>query len=310
MWKLCGGIFLGWGLGSNDFANIFGTSVCAQLIKYRTAAWLCACFVLLGACLEGPKCMATVGDFMELSATTAFICTLSSAAVITIQTYLSLPASVSQAIIGALLGAGAVAGSVNIIKLYWIVLCWILSPIGSLIFSISLYWILGPLLNKFIKNYYWHHSFLKTGVLVVGCYAAYSLGANNVANITGVYAGAGLITPFTAALIGGLSIATGVLSYSHKVMDTVGKKIVPLDAFSAFIASLANALSLHLFTQVGVPVSATQTIVGAVIGVGLCKSYRTVSKKIITVIGISWFVTPLLSGLLTYSTLKLLGKIL
>ena len=310
MWQLSGGIFLGWGLGSNDFANIFGTSVSAGLIRYRTAVLLCVCFLLLGACLEGPKCMTIVGGFTELSVTTAFVCALSSAIVITIQTYLALPASVSQAIIGALLGAGAVTGSINIFKLYWIVSCWILSPICSMIFSISLFWMLGFFVNRYIKNLYWHNAFLTTGVLVGGCYGAYSLGANNVASVTGVYAGAGMISPFNAALIGGLSMAVGVLTYSYKVMETVGKKIVPLDAFSAFIATLANALSLHLFTQVGVPVSATQTIVGAVIGVGLIKNYRTVSKKIITMIGIGWVVTPVLSGLLAYFILKFLGDIL
>ncbi len=305
MWKLCGGIFLGWGQGSNDFANIFGTSVSAGLVRYRTAVLLCSFFLLLGACLEGPKCMATVGKFTELSVTTAFICTLSSAIVIAILTYLALPASASQAIIGALLGVAMVSGSTNFIKLYWIFLCWILSPIGSLVFSIYLYKFLGSFFERFSRNFYWHGVWLTVGVLVAGCYGAYSLGANNVANVTGAYAGAGLLSPLTAALIGGLSMVSGVLTYGYKVMETVGKKIVPLDAFSAFVATLANALTLHLFTQVGVPVSATQTIVGAVIGVGLSRDYRTVSKKIVAMIGMGWIITPLSSGLFTYFVLKI-----
>lgn len=306
MWKLCGGIFLGWGLGSNDFANIFGASVAAGLVRYRTAVLLCACFLLLGACIEGPKCMATIGHFTKLSATTAFVCTMSSAVVISILTYLALPASASQAIIGALLGAGMVTGSMNFFKLYWVVLCWFLSPIGSLVFSICLYRLLGSLFNRFLKNRSWYLACITTGVVGAGCYGSYSLGANNVANVTGVYAGVELISPFTAALIGGLSMAAGVLTYSYKVMETVGKKIVPLDVFSAFIVMLANALTLHLFTQVGVPVSATQTVVGAVIGVGLSRDYRTVSKKIIAMIGMGWTITPFLSGVSTYFTLRLL----
>ena len=304
MWKLSGGIFLGWGLGSNDFANIFGTSVSAGLIRYRTAILLCAFFLLLGACLEGPKCMDTVGRFTELSGITAFICTLSSAIVITILTYLALPASASQAIIGALLGACAVAGSMNFVKLYKIVLCWVLSPFGSLILSMSLYWLLGLLFRRLRQNHYWYKACLTSGVVVAGCYGAYSLGANNVANVTGVYAGTGMISPLAASVIGGLSMASGVLTYSYKVMETVGKKIVPLDAFSAFVATLANALSLHIFTQTGVPVSATQTIIGAVIGVGLSRDYRTVSKKMITVIGLGWVVTPLSAGVITYLALR------
>ena len=149
MWKLCGGIFLGWGLGSNDFANIFGTSVAAGLVRYRTAVMLCAGFLLLGSCLEGPKCMALIGHFTELSPTTAFICTMSSALVISVLTYLSLPASASQAIIGALLGAGIMTGAMNFVKLYWVVLCWVLAPTGSLVFSIALYRLLGSFFNLF-----------------------------------------------------------------------------------------------------------------------------------------------------------------
>ena len=303
MWKLSGGIFLGWGLGSNDFANIFGTSVSAGLIRYRTAILLCASFLLLGAYLEGPKCMNTVGGFTELSGATSFICTLSSAIIIATLTYLALPASASQAIIGALMGAAAMTGTMNFTKLNKIVLCWVISPFSSLIFSMSLYWLLGFLFSRFIKSHYWYNACLTAGVVVAGCYGAYSLGANNVANVTGVYAGTGMITPLTASVIGGLSIASGVLTYSYKVMETVGKKIVPLDAFSAFIATLANALTLHLFTQVGVPVSATQTIVGAVVGVGLSRDYRTVSKKMITSIGLGWIVTPLSAGIFTYLAL-------
>lgn len=305
MWKLSGGIFLGWGLGSNDFANIFGTSVSAGLIRYRTAVLLCAFFLLLGACLEGPKCMDTVGRFTELSETTAFICALSSAVVITILTFLALPASASQAIIGALMGVSAAVGAMDIVKLYRIVFCWVISPFGSLFFSMTLFWFFGLIFKRFLKNLYLYKACLTVGILGAGCYGAYSLGANNVANVTGVYAGIDMISPLTAGLIGGLSMVAGVLTYSYKVMDTVGKKIVPLDAFSAFIATLANALTLHLFTQVGVPVSATQTIVGAVIGVGLIKDYRTVSTKMISMIALGWVVTPLLAGASSYLALKI-----
>ena len=53
MWKIISGIFLGWTLGSNDSANIFGTGVAAKIIRYRTAIILIAIFVVLGAIMEG-----------------------------------------------------------------------------------------------------------------------------------------------------------------------------------------------------------------------------------------------------------------
>jgi PiT family inorganic phosphate transporter len=125
-----------------------------------------------------------------------------------------------------------------------------------------------------------------------------------VANVTGVYVGSGLLTPLQAALVGSLSIASGVLTYSRKVMDTVGKKIVELDGFSAFVSTFSAAITVHLFTQVGVPVSTSQAIVGGVIGVGLVKGARTVSRKTLLEIAIGWVSTPLSSGVIAYLLMR------
>jgi len=144
------------------------------------------------------------------------------------------------------------------------------------------------------------------GIIVAGCYGAYSLGANNVANVTGIYVGSGVLSAEAAALVGGLSIAFGVLTYSRKVMETVGKGIVPLDPFSALVAVLAEALSLHLFTQIGVPVSSSQAIVGAVVGVGLVGDVQTVSVKMLARIGVGWIMTPVSGGVLTYLFIRVL----
>jgi len=306
MWKLFGGIFLGWGLGSNDFANIFGTSVATGLIRYRRAVLLCSVFLLLGAAIEGPKCMTTMGTLSTLSDTTACICTFSAALVIAGLTWLALPASTCQAIVGAILGAGLVSGTTDLGKFYKILACWVLTPLGAILFSMLLYRLLGLLFNRFLRDIYRRQMVLTAGIVIAGSYGSYTFGANNVANITGVYAGSGMLSPFTAALIGGASMALGVITYSYKVMETVGKKVVPLDAFSAFVATMANALTLHLFTQVGVPVSSTQAIIGAVIGIGITKDYRTVSSKILFQIGAGWLLTPLSAGLLTYGLIQLL----
>jgi PiT family inorganic phosphate transporter len=146
---------------------------------------------------------------------------------------------------------------------------------------------------------------IKVSLIFAGCYGAYSLGANNVANVTGVYVGSGLLTPFEAALVGSLSIASGVLTYSKKVMDTIGKKIVELDGFSAFIAEFSAALTVHLFTQVGVPVSTSQAIVGGVTGVGLMKGVKTVKRRTLVEIAIGWLSTPISSGVIAYYLMKI-----
>jgi len=305
MWTLLSGIFLGWGLGSNDAANIFGTGVAANILKYRTAIILISIFVLMGALLEGPKCFATVGKFSNLSATTAFVSALAAGVTVALMSYLSLPVSTSQAIIGSLLGIGIVFGFADFSKLYKVIICWVMTPIAGVILSIALYRVLGFFFERVIADLRLQSFFLTNGLIVAGCYGAYALGANNLANVTGVYVGSGLLTPLEASAIGGLSIASGVLTYSGKVMRTVGMRIVPMDAYSAVVATLSEAITIHLFTQVGVPVSASQAIVGAVVGVGIVKDVKTVSRRMLVEIGIGWISTPLLSGLLSYGIIKI-----
>ena len=306
MWKVLSGVFLGWSLGANDSANIFGPGYATGIVKYRTAIWLTAVFVMIGAVLEGSKCMDVVGDLSRLTAMDAFYCALAGAITMTVLTILAIPASCSQAIIGAIIGVGILSGTADFSKLYKIVACWLFTPICALFTAYLLHRLLGVLINRTITSLTKRSLLYSAGIMVVGCYGAYTLGANNVANVTGIYVGSGVLSAEMAALIGGLSIALGTLTYSRKVMDTVGKGIVPLDPFSALVAVLAEAISLHLFTQIGVPVSSSQAIVGAVVGVGLVGDVQTVSVKMLARIGIGWIMTPVSGGVLSYLFIRAL----
>lgn len=305
MWKLIGGVFVGWGLGSNDSANIFATGVAANVVKFRTATILISVFVVVGALMEGYKAMDTVGQMSRLSPMAAFIAAFAAGLTVSGFSFLSLPVSTSQAIIGAVLGIGMISGIPDLMRLYKVVACWVLTPIGGIVFSYILHPVLGVAFDKTLVNLRLRTVFIRAGLIFAGCYGAYSLGANNVANVTGVYVGTGLLTPFQAALLGSLSIASGVLTYSRKVMDTVGKKIVHLDGFSAFVSTFSAAITVHLFTQVGVPVSSSQAIVGGVTGVGLVRGARTVSKRTLAEIAIGWVSTPLFCGIIAYAMMRI-----
>jgi len=104
---------------------------------------------------------------------------------------------------------------------------------------------------------------------------------------------------------GGISIASGVLTYSKKVMTTVGKEITHLGEYAAFIAEFSEAITVEIFTQVGVPVSTSQAIVGGVVGVGLIKGAKTVNTRTLMEIGIGWISTPVSAGIISYVLLKL-----
>ncbi len=306
MWKVLSGLFLGWSLGANDSANIFGTGYATGLVKYRTAIWLTAVFVMLGAVVEGSKCMDVVGDLSRITAIDAFYCALAGAITMTALTLFAIPASCSQAIIGAVIGAGILSSTADFSRLYKIVACWVFTPICALFTAYLLHRALGYLINKTITSLTKRSLLYSGGIILVGCYGAYALGSNNVANVTGVYVGAGLLSAETAAVVGGLSIALGTLTYSRRVMETVGRGIVPLDPFSALVAVLAEAISLHVFTQIGVPVSSSQAIVGAVVGVGLVGDVQTVSLKMLVRISIGWIMTPVSAGMLAYLFIRVM----
>ena len=74
-------------------------------------------------------------------------------------------------------------------------------------------------------------------------------------------------------------------------MQTVGTGITVLEPFSALVSILSGAILLHIFAEIGVPVSSSQAIVGAVFGVGLVKSTRTVSYKKLAQIFTGWVAT-------------------
>jgi inorganic phosphate transporter, PiT family len=306
-WQFGSGAFLGWTLGANDAANVFGTSVATRLVTYRVAVILLAVFVMLGAALEGPKCMTTLNEVTRLTPLNAVLVTASAAVVMFFLSLLALPASSSQAVMGALLFIGLVEGQPQWNVAAKVALCWVLTPVSAGLLSALLYLVLGWLLKPILTRMAWRSLFLKSAVIVAGCYGSYTLGSNNVANVSGVYVGAGMISPFAASLFGGAAIALGVLTFSKRVMQTVGTSIMPLDAFSAFISVLALSVSTHLFTQIGVPVSSTQAIVGAVLGIGLLKDSSKIQKTTVLQIVTGWVATPLAGALVCLLLLQLIN---
>ena len=293
--------YLGWGLGSNDAANVFGPNVAAGAITYRRAATLAAIFVMLGAMLEGDKCFDTVGKTVSLDATSAMVAMLVAAVVVNVMTLLRIPVSTSQAILGAVVGIGICLGqSLDYGSLGKIVVCWVLTPVGSAVVAVVLLKTLQAIFRRLVHNLYTFNRIVRWGATLTACYAAYNLGANNVANVTGTAVGAGVLDPWPAAALGGLFIAVGMLTYGRRVTETVGKGIAQLDPFSAWVVILSQAVALHVYTQLAVPVSSSQAVVGAVAGIGWCRSETAVNRRTLFHIGAGWLGTVVISVALAY----------
>jgi PiT family inorganic phosphate transporter len=299
MLNLLGGIFLGWSLGANDGANVFGSAVASRMLRFWTAAVLASIFILLGALLEGGPGIETLKGLTQLNVGQAVVCSLAAAVTVTLMTILGLPVSTSQAVVGAILGMGFLNRQLYLAGLEKVLVCWLGTPLGGMVAAVILYRVLGRFYNALNVNLFESDRLIRLSLIIAGTYGAYALGANNVANVTAVYVGSGQLKVFSAALIGGLSIALGVLTFSKPVMKTIGREIVRLDAFSALIVVLSEAITVHIYAFVGVPVSTSQALVGAVMGVGIVRGIRTVQRRTLAHIFVGWLLAPVVACFLS-----------
>jgi len=326
---LAGGLFLGWSLGANHAANVFGTAVASKMVRFRTAAALCSFFVILGAVFGGSGTSATLKSLGTVNAMAgAFVVTLATALSVYWMTKLRLPVSTSQAIIGAILGWNLFSGSATgFPSLTKIVLSWGASIVLTAAISAMLYVSLRAGLKRSRVHLLTLDAYTRAGLIIVGAFGSYSLGANNIANVMGVFVpvapfrDVGVANLFTLTgvqqlfLLGGIAIAVGVFTYSHKVIQTVGNDLLKLSPIAAFIVVFAESLVLFLFSSKAleswllthglpaiplVPISSSQAVIGGIVGIGIVRKGREIRFKVLGDIAIGWVITPLLAGTITF----------
>jgi PiT family inorganic phosphate transporter len=282
-------LYMGWGIGAHDAANTFGPQIGANIISYRRAVTLAAIFALVGAVVEGQKVFPTLGRITPLLPATSICATLAAGATVNIMTAFGLPISTSHTIVGALVGVALFQGAdVDVAVVQRIGASMVTAPIGAAIIAYVLYRAVAILTAGRLGNLLVFERVVRYAAVIVGCYAAYALGSNNMGNAIAPAVAAGLVEARAGAALGGMAIAVGVLTYGRNLIMLVGRRITALDPVSALIAALATALTVHLFTQIGVPVSTSQATIGAVVGVGLTKGLVAVNRRMFLLIPAMW----------------------
>ena len=329
---LLSGIFLGWSLGANDTANIFGTAVGTRMIRFRTAAIVTAVFVVLGAVISGAGATHTLGKLGAVNAIAgSFTVALAAAVTVAWMTKLKLPVSTSQAIVGAIIGWNFFTGSpTDINTLVTIVTTWVLCPLLAAAFAFVIYKITMAVLSRSKVHLLKQDSYNRIGLLLVGAFGAYSLGANNIANVMGVFVPANPFTDlsfstlFTLSgtqqlfLLGAIAIAVGVFTYSYRVMITVGNDLFNLTPVAALVVVLSESIVLFLFASKGletwlashglptiplVPVSSSQAVIGAIVGIVLAKGGRGINMKVLGKVSSGWITTPVIAAIISFIAL-------
>jgi len=233
---LLAGFYVGWNIGANDAGNCIGTAVGSGLLSYRRAAILVSVFAVLGAILQGGKVMETVGKGIveaDLGVIAIVIALLCSGLFVTVATLLRLPVSTSQVIVGGIAGVGlAVGAELNFGTIVSIAEVWVVCPILTALMAMGIFGASKALLRRFASNGFWQR--LPQVLLILSaCYLAFSLGANHVGTAMGPITNLGLgISTLWISVLGGFAMATGTLTFGHRVTQTVGGGITPLKPLS------------------------------------------------------------------------------
>jgi PiT family inorganic phosphate transporter len=335
---LTSGLFLGWSLGANDAANIFGTAVGSRMVRFYTAAIIAAVFVIIGAVVQGAGATDTLGELGKVDALAgSFTVALSAAMTVFAMTKYAIPVSTSQAIVGGIIGWNLYTGNrTDPGTLTAIVSTWVMSPVLGAIFAIVLYKLVKFVTLRSRLHLLRLDSWIRYSLIFAGAFGAYSLGANNIANVMGVYVGAVPLKDIylfgnlylTGAqqlfLLGAVAIGTGIITFSKRTMKTIGKNLMQLSAEAAIVIVLAQALVLFVFSSTSlqqflvglglpeiplVPVSSSHAVIGAIVGIGLLKGGRGIRYKILGHVAIGWVATPIIAAIVTYFLLFFVNNV-
>jgi inorganic phosphate transporter, PiT family len=331
MWLwLSSGLVLGWSVGANVAANIFAPAVAAQMIRFATVVKLSAVFVVLGGLINGPAAMDTLSKIAGIdSLPGAWSVASASAIAIIVMTAARLPVSAAQTAVGALVGyqlfrQGSIDPAAQSL-LSTIAVTWISAPLLAAATAFAIYKITAQLSRRVPMPLFLIDRWLRLGLIAVGCYGAWAFGGNNMANVASFYARLSLFAPISIgpwlvpqteilALFGAVAICTGIATYSHRIMFTVGRDLVRLDSVTALIAILSEAAvvdfmahswKLGSFTLPAIPVSISQALVGAIFGLGLARGIQTIQLTTLRRIVLGWIIAPILSATLGYLFLPL-----
>jgi PiT family inorganic phosphate transporter len=146
-------------------------------------------------------------------------------------------------------------------------------------------------------------------VIITSCTVAFAHGANDVANAIGPLAAVAEIVKNNTVpgkvpvniwflVLGGLGIAVGLATFGYRVMRLVGTKVTKITPSRGVAADLSTMVTVLTCSRLGLPISTTHTLIGAIIGVGLARGITAINRKVVASIFMSWIVTiPVSAGL-------------
>jgi len=298
--------------GLHDAANSIATIVSTRVLRPQYAVAWAAFFNFIAFLFFGLHVAQTVGTgIVEASAVTPELIfgALMGAIVWNLLTwFLGIPSSSSHALIGGLLGAGISKAGLDVV-VWWGVIktggAIVLSPLIGLVLALFLVLLISWLFKRWAPL----AADQLFRILQLFSAAAYSLGhgGNDAQKTMGIIAvllysqgmtGGEFHVPFWVVLTCQAAMGLGTLLGGWRIVHTMGSKITRLTPPQGFCAETGGAITLFGFTWLGIPVSTTHTITGAIVGVGASRRLSAVRWNVASNIVFAWVVTLPAAGLI------------
>ena len=309
--------------GLHDAANSIATIVSTRVLSPQYAVFWAAFFNFIAFLVFGLNVAKTIGSGIidpGIIGDQVIFAALMGAIVWNIVTWLyGIPSSSSHALIGGLVGAGVAAGGFHAVKwsgLDKTIAAIVVSPATGFVLALILVLLVSWL---FVRSTPFKTDKIFRRIQILSA-SAYSLGhGGNAAQKTmGIIAallfahglsGATFHVPLWVVLTCQTAMALGTLFGGWRIVRTMGSRITHLTPVQGVCAETAGAITLFMATYMGIPVSTTHTITGAIVGVGAARRVSAVRWNIARSIVVAWVVTMPAAAAIAAAAFYLAGAI-
>jgi len=287
--------------GWNNSSILIGNERGSGTLSSRESAVICAVGIILGVALEGAKMRGSLEGTIAGQATDAMVlATLAVSIALTAgSTLAAIPVSFSNTMVGAFTGAAfASSYALRMGDIATIVVFWVAAPLVTAAVTF--------LVCKLIERVTWRWSLLsvdafnRAGVGAVSLALAYVLGANNIGLIYGTALGAAgggpssLVGSLPVLLVlGACAIVAIALFGGGKVAGTVGDRLLSLSPQGVLAAFSGTILVMWVATQLSIPISVSQCLIGGMFGAAFTKKIAIVNMRLSLEVVSSWVLVPL-----------------
>ncbi len=296
-------VFVGFNIGGSSTGVAFGPAVGSRLIRKTTAGALFVGFGFLGAWTVGRNVIATMNSSIVPAAQFTPVASIAvlffTGASLLISNLHGVPASTSMTAVGAIVGLGLASGTLNQALMFVIVSAWIVAPLICLCIGVVVGRYIYPYLDRYIAfttfNLYFiqldrsgmfprpfinqnaslHDIVGSLGVVIIGCYMAFSAGASNAANAVAPLVGSGgSLTVNQGVLLAVGAFGLGSFTIARRTLETVGDDITELPILASLIVSVVGGTVITILSSFGIPASLAVSTTSTIIGLGWGRASR------------------------------------